>query len=285
MTEANNRYADLLTRDGHLTELTVNRVVSGELSGDQRAGVDEHVAGCSSCAARIEAVQAFDTSFSIAPPPGLGGDGDAIPTAGLGPAATPEEVVSLDDARKKRRPTGLIVAGVVAAAAAVALVALNVGGPPPARVQPDDGIRTKGPSLAMTVFAKSDDGEVRQLANGDTVHPGDRLGFEVKSTRDGHLLIAGIDSSGQVYPVYPQQGGGEAESVDGSDETRALEAAVRLDDVGTSERLVAMRCPENFALDDAQDVLESPREGEEPVGEDLFAECVYSEVTLKKEPK
>jgi hypothetical protein len=275
MTERNeSKFARLFTRDGHLTELTVNRVVSGELSGDESAQVDEHVAGCEPCAARIEAVRAFDASFSIAPPPGLGEDDDGS-----------DEVVSLAEEREKRRPTGLIVFGAVAAAAAAVLIALNIGGgPEPARVQPGDGIRTKGSSVAMTVFAKSDDGKVRQLGNGDVVHPGDRLGFEVKSTEDGYLLLAGVDSAGQVYPVYPQTDG-RAEKVEGTAEKRALEAAIRLDDVGTSERLVAMRCPEGFAFDEAIDALKRQREGDEADEEDPFAECVYSEVTLKKEPK
>lgn len=260
-----------LGRDGHLTERAVNRWLAGELAGDDAAFVGQHLVECPVCEGRVEAVKAHDQSFSIAPSAAVR-------------AAAGENVVSLEERRSKRGP---MLAGLVLAAGIAAAVAIMVSNqrPQPARVEPgagEDDIRFKGGGLTLEVFANDGD-KTRPLHDGDVVHPGERLGFQVSSRDGGWLLVLGLDDAGQVYPVHPSDG--TAIPIDAGANKRDLESAVRLDDVGSKERLVAARCPAAFSLTEIADVVKGSTSLRAKPGEDRFSRCVYDEITVKKVPR
>lgn len=265
MTEATQpEPSELLGRDAHLSELTVNRHLAGELDPASQAFVDDHLAGCAPCTARVQAVQQFDAAFSIAPP------------------VAPPAVVSLDAERARRAPQ--IIIGLLVAAAAVVL-ALNFGGDDRARVSPHDDIRFKGSDLALEVFAKSGDGRARSVGDGDVVHPGDRLGFKVTSRVDGFAMIVGVDDHGQVYAGWPQQSGGKAEFLAGAPAQRDLESAVRLDHVGDTEVIILVRCDTAFDQEAVAKHLAGPTALQKKPQQDPLRGCVYDRVTLKKKPR
>jgi len=265
----NNEMKDrFVGRDGHLTERAVNRWLAGEFGGDDATFVREHLVECSRCNERVEAVRAFDRSFEIAP--------SAAVRAAARVGAAP--VVSLDARRTKQRVAAIILA--VGMAAGIALV-VSQSGPGPARVEPgvDDEVRFKGGGLALDVFAH-DGQKTRPLHQGDVVHPGERLGFRVTSREGGWLLVLGVDEAGQVYPVHPPDG--NAAFVDAGTDKHDLESAVRLDDVGSKERIVAARCPLRFALGEIGEVVKGATSLRTAPGEDRWAQCVYHETTLRK---
>ncbi len=51
---------DLMTQDGHLTELTVDRHLVDEFAQDERALVDAHLGACQSCREWLAEIRAFD---------------------------------------------------------------------------------------------------------------------------------------------------------------------------------------------------------------------------------
>ena len=166
------------------------------------------------------------------------------------------------------------VLGLMAAAVAAAGVGLWVGMPgDPA--DPVPGTRLKGDGLKLEVFV--DGTPPRQLASGDEVVPGDRLGFRVQSTADGHLYVLGRDETGAVYPCLPARPGppmalaASAEPVD-------VHAAVVLDAVLGTEQLVAVRCDAPVAWSAAADAVGRWAQGEAAT----LDGCVHDTVHLDK---
>ena len=155
---------ETLTRDGHLTTLSLERHLAGEIDATP------HLDTCSDCAARWVALQAEA----------------AVPMPR--PKTTAEAPAS-------RWP---MIGGALAIAAALAIFVLR---PAPTN-DIDDGIRTKG-SFAFEVHAH-DGTRSRLLLDGDTVAAGERLGFRVQSQHPRDLLILGRDGSGAYWLAWPQ---------------------------------------------------------------------------------
>lgn len=211
-----------LTRDGHLSELALERVLAGEVLAD----ATEHAAGCEVCALRLDAARAASPDFA--------------PPAATSPAT----------------PTWPYLLGAtLAAAAALTLYAMQSGGPaagvahgpsptvaPVAPESPPEQWRVRG-SFHLQVFVHDGD-DARRAKEGEQVRPGDRLVFQAELPRDGHLLIAGIDAEGEAYLCFPQGGGGRSAPV--ARGSAGKEEAVRLDDVLGTEEIVAVFCDAPF---------------------------------------
>lgn len=88
----NHNDRDLFARDGHLTMLSVDRYDVGELAGAARHVVESHAEGCSSCRARLLAVQR--AAAALRPPPTAGRSagsvsiGVLVASAGIAAAAS-----------------------------------------------------------------------------------------------------------------------------------------------------------------------------------------------------
>lgn len=207
-----------LTRDGHLSELALERVLAGEGSDEYAA----HAAACEVCAGRLEAAGAMP-AFAPPAPQSTGGQWGYL-------------------------------AGATLAMAAALLLYAQVSGPgetpdgpapaiaPVAPETPQERWRVRG-SFHLQVFVHDGAG-ARRAKDGEAVHPGDRIGFKAELPRDGHLLIAGVDAKDEPYLCFPQDGRGKAAPVTRG--AAGTDQAVRLDDVLGTEEIVAVFCEQPF---------------------------------------
>ncbi|TNF38031.1 MAG: DUF4384 domain-containing protein [Deltaproteobacteria bacterium] len=178
------------------------------------------------------------------------------------------------------RPRRLRTAALWLAPLAVAALALLVVAP---WRQPEE-YRLRGSALDLEVWVH-DGVRARPVATGDTVHPGDRIGFRVKARRTGELLVLGVDEQGHVYVCYPQEAG-RSTPIAATPEPLELPEAMRFDAVPGRERLVALLCDAPIALDEVAATLRGgagaltmsdalPR---------LRDDCAQEEVILQKSP-
>lgn len=215
-----------LGRDGHLPDLSIDRHLAADLGDDDAAAVRAHLAACDACRDRVAAAEAIVPQFEALAPPDL--------SVVAEPANRPFRWAS------------------VVAVAAAALV--GVGAWVAASPTEDDGIRLKGSGLELEVFV--DGTPPRKLLPGDEVVPGDRLGFRAKAAKDGHLVVLGVDETGSVYPCHPSRPAPPTAHA-ASSEPVDLKAAVVLDAVLGTERMVALHCPDAFEWSAAAKALET----------------------------
>lgn len=210
-----------LRRDGHLTDLALEHL----LDDDALPNTDAHLAGCAACSERLAAMRAEDQL--------------TLP-AFLPPSVVQEPVLPGPPANDALRWfSGLAVAAAVLIGALVALPGDTAG----------DGYRVKGAGITLQVFR--DEGENSQrLRDGDTIAPGDRLGFRIRQRNDGHLMIIGVDQQDEPYLCFPQSRDGESVLQEAASEPRALPEAIRMDEARGSELLVAVLCDDPFDFDE-----------------------------------
>lgn len=248
----------LFTRDGHLLDLTVERLLAGEL---QPGDLSDHLDDCARCRAAIDV--AMDTPAPPMPaalrgptnltvlPGGAARDAPNIaPPLGNAPSAPPAPPAP----GRWRFPA---VVGTVLAMAAAALLTLTPTDGTGALTEvpiPDDRPETftfKGGGIGLAAFVQHGE-DTRRVFSGDKIAPGDRVGFSVEPSRSGYLMVLGDDERSPPYPVWPA--GGAAESV----EVKALrlDSAIELDATPGRERFVAVLCSEPFTFEQAGAALE-----------------------------
>ncbi len=229
----------LLTRDGHLLDLSIERLLAGEL---EEAEVAEHLGGCPVCRERLERAAA------LRPPPLPAAFGAARAAASVGPRLVGG---AAGTSRARPQHSWWTIASQASAAVAVAAVALlSLRGPTPEGGDPS--WRARGGGLGMEVYLKDGTG-VHRLSFGERVSPGDRVGFRVRPGAEGFLMIVGDDELHSPYPVWPASGR-HAEPVGPA--PRDLDAAIELDDTPGRERFVGIQCPAPFAFESARAALE-----------------------------
>ncbi|MEE2787747.1 MAG: hypothetical protein VX589_10440 [Myxococcota bacterium] len=221
---------DLLTRDGHLSDLSLERILGGEIPPDV---ADGHLADCPECQRRLAALRAHQATY-LSPPLRL----------------------------PRPQPRGpWLIPAIVAAAAVVFYLSLgqqplseiNEGGLVPS--YPEDTYRIKG-GLNVEFFVKRGS-SVQKLKDGDVVHPGDRLGFRTATVSDGHLMIVGVDGQREPYLCFPQQNGGRSSPVQSNRSMVTLDEAVVFDDVLGREDIVAIFCENGFQFTELRDALKA----------------------------
>lgn len=229
--EQEHAVGDLFRRDGHLSGLTVDRIVLDDLSAAELVTIGEHLAGCPPCDGRLSqarAEQEEELPPLIAPKPMVAPKPDA-------------KVVPIGSARRAK----WAVWGALAAAALLVLVlrpwANSEPGPTPDTA---DDFRAKGGDIALQVVREGGQGKL--LVNGDTVRAGDHVGFAVRLKRDGYVLIMGLDEGDKDYVCYPRPSGPSAAMKANADFER-VEDAIRFNSTAGTERIVAFLC--NAPLD------------------------------------
>ncbi len=206
-----------LDREWHLSPLTVERIVAGEPA---EGPIAEHLAGCDECQTAIEQVRA---------------DASALrPPARLREAAA---------GRTTGAPTNRVaIYGAVVALAAVGLFFALRPGPATVETTPTPDIRIKG-GFALEIIARDPaKGAQRTIEQGDTVRPGEQLGFKASAASAGHLLILGVDGKGATYPVYPRGAAPKGAAFGPQAQAAALDSAIEFDASTGSETLVALFC-------------------------------------------
>ncbi len=261
---------DTLTQAGHLTELTVDRHLDGELQGPALESVERHLEGCEACRQLLEEVRAWGATLDVRPP-------TTLKTEEEPPPSEPEQRGAVVLQFPSSFTRGVSV-GLALAAAALFMVLLprtsdapvpGVSGPP------SDVYRLRGPTLDWEV--RVHDGQRdRRVEPGDVVHPGERVGFRVHAKVDGFLAILGADDTGEAYVAYPTDESRRAVPWAGSKGFRDVDAAMRFDAKPGKERLLALLCTKPVELTPV--LKELPRGGALPLG------CAKEEITLHKVP-
>jgi len=149
----------------HVSDLAIARLLEGELTDLEAAGIRDHAQSCARCESMYRHARSVQAEFlSLVPP-----------------LATP---------RRSRR---VVVGGGIALAAAVfAVVALWPGREAPTT-------RTKGrPVLGFFV---EHDGVIRRGATGEHVHPGDRIEMFTTAHEPVWLTVTSTDGAG-LHSIY-----------------------------------------------------------------------------------
>lgn len=134
--------------------------------------------------------------------------------------------------------------------------------------QPTDGddLGVKGDGITLIIHTES-----RRLATGDTVHPGERIRFEINAARKGFVTVIGIDGSGTKTTYFPY-GASAAAAVDPA-ESRILPGAIALDATPGDETFFAVYATHPFTTDEAFAAVARPTDG-----------LSSAEVVLHKQP-
>lgn len=213
----------LFGRTGHLHELAMFRLVAGELDAAERAASDGHLDGCALCRAQLDGLRA-----EVAEP--------------LPPLVLPlAEVVPLRRRWSEAAPA-------LATALSLAAVMLLFLRPPEAT----DRLASRGAEAGddgkfhLEVYRDATPRSER-LRSGDPVRAGDRLAFQVRAPYGGHLLVFGLDSAGDRYPVWPAGPDGRSEPIGASASPVPLDVGLELDDAPGAERIVATLCDQPFS--------------------------------------
>lgn len=217
------------------SELTLERLIAGELAYETKTEVERSVASCASCQARLRALQQGFDAF---------------------PALDAQGVLARIESKRETKPTttfakwmawlsgrqGLALGLVTAVVLLIALRAPNTGEPSSSELA--GGVRAKG-GLTLRVHRQQGAGSELMLS-GDTFRAGDRIRFEVDTPADGHLMIVGVESSGSRYVAWPI---GSIKSVPvKAGPRRLLPGAVELDAAQGKESLNLVLCPSAFEL-------------------------------------
>lgn len=144
-----------------------------------------HVAGCTSCTARVQRMEADGEEFRR--------------------FVFPATVDSVEEAASRRRLLGLrwptLLAPVGAAAAVIVAVVLAV-----VPRTPDDGyLGVKGSGMALAVFVDEGAG-ARAVEDGGAVPATAGIRFKVQPAEACWLWIMSVDAQGEISRLYPPKG-------------------------------------------------------------------------------
>jgi hypothetical protein len=204
------------------SDLTLDRLHTGELPREKATEAERHVAGCADCGARMAERRAgFGAIDGVDPRVMLA----RIRTGLDRPAPLSERLSGWF--RRQFAPLA------VAAVAAVTLVVVTQQ-----QVQPEE-TRMKG-SLALHVFRLAGD-HSEQVVSGSEFAPGDRLRFTVDLPAEGHVSVLGVESSGALYTAWPLEPGMQTRFAAGSG--IELTGAVSLDAQPGRETFHLVQCP------------------------------------------
>ena len=241
--------SELFTRDGHLHELAIDRLLTDDLSTELLTELEAHLGDCAPCAERVAEARSF-----VAEP---------LPLR----RQRPEPGAQVIAFPRRRVAAGVAVAFAMAAGLLLALK------------PPTEEFTARGGDLQLEVHRQEAKG-THQLQDGEAVFPGDHLGFRVSSRKSGFLMVLGVDQTGSTYPCYPQGEQPEALPLSPSRAPVDLNTAIQLDDAVGQEHIVALRCPEVFSFDEVSAALAgAPQQGPLPT---LRAGCAQSELRLPK---
>jgi len=201
------------------SEWTLQRFVAEELKGDERRSVATHTVSCEHCRVQLRALDdERDAFLRIHPFDEVEAD---IAERALFVPEDPEIRVSESWWERWRDPLVVLAAGGFAALV-VAAVLLP---PDDGAVEPTTGHGIKGITDLNASLLR--DGVVTEVAGGTRVRAGDELQFSVDTGDYDHLVLVGIDGTGDVTVYLPVDGGTSLPVERGAG--RLLEQGFRLD--------------------------------------------------------
>ena len=276
----------LHAQDGRLSDLSIDRLLTGDLSDAEQRRIDTHLAKNPGEQARVDAVRK-ETAAPLPPLKKPQRSHLRLVSTPEAPAVEPEAEAEAEAEEPEQSNvvafpgrTWGAVATVLAIAAALLLVVNPFGSTPGGTGDGPDAFTFKG-GLSMTVVRDGAKQEV--LSAGAKVAAGDTLGFEVSAKEPGYLMIIGIDGALAPYPAHPSQPG--AAVAYQALTSRPVGAAIQMDATPGVERLVAIHCPAAFGYDDVSGALRAAVDGK-PAGEAagvVREGCAQQELWLQKE--
>jgi anti-sigma factor RsiW len=231
-----------------ISNLELDEWHAGELSAEDQQRAALHVAQCPRCRSRREALERERAAFFAAAP------------------TLRDHARQLERVLRPARRVSRLAIGAAAVAASLAAVAGLMLLP----TQHQAATRAKGePHLGF--FIKRDQ-QITRGANGATVHPDDFIRFVYSSDHSYYFALFNLDAhAATVY--FP--GHSEAARVFAGNDV-PLDFSVQLDDQLGAERVVALFCPDAFAVEPVRARMAS---GELPIP---AAGCHRDVITLKK---
>ena len=200
-----------------LSDRALDLRLAGEAS--DATGIDTHLTQCGTCAERYRGLQAARAAFSL----------EAPSFTGLTPA---------------RRPRRWWWCAPALAAAAIGVMIARPQGRP-------DGERTKGRNtLGFFVLHER---AVREGANGEVVHPGDRLQFVTTTAAASFLTIVERDAAGRASLFFPRQANAARQP---AGRAVALPYSVQLDATAGLGTLFAIFCDSPVAVEPLRAAIE-----------------------------
>jgi len=219
--------------DDCLSDLAIDRYLSGELSGQQSAAFETHAKGCVRCDSRLRALRDDAATARESLPPMSAAAPRVWWPAALAVAAGLLLAVALGRLWSGEEARDVEARDLVAAT------------------------RTKG-SAHLVIYLRRDD-RVR-LFDAEPVRLGDELAFAYTSSVDTHLAVFDVDA-GRVEIVFPD---GERTFSASAGVQIDLDVAVVADGSPSEESLVAVFCAEPQEIEVLREALAS--EGELPSG-------------------
>jgi hypothetical protein len=216
-----------------VSELELDELLAGELSAADQQRCEAHLATCSACRARKQAIEQTNSAFYAQAP-------SFAALSRLTGAVAPKPARSRSNLRWLGAP-------LLAACAALGFIAMRSGDQP----APAHETRSKG-APRLGYYVKRGE-SVSRGESATVVHPGDALRFVYSADRSYYLAIFSADARG-VGVYFPS--GPSAELVSAGQEV-ALDFSVALDETLGRERVTAMFCPEAFDVDAVQSALSS----------------------------
>jgi len=220
------------------TAWSLQRHALDELKGEEWETVASHVAQCERCRQELTTLDNEREAF-LADRPFAAAEADISEGAVFLPE-DPEIEVRRPLWAWARGAMAALVACAAAAVVATLLVTAGVGESPALD-------RLKGMTDLQAALLR--DGKVVHVEPGLVARPGDEIQFRVDTADFGHVIVLGVDGTGEVSVYQPQDGGDSVAVEPGAG--RTLDPAFRLDDAPGPEVYVALFTAEPFASRDA----------------------------------
>ena len=242
-----------------VSELAMDQYVLGEMDAIERHATETAIGRCDGCQNRLEQVKAGFAALE-------GADRDAM-LASI-KAAVPEAEIADEvreafaghrppaaDAASSRsliqrladwfavKPLPRLAAVMVPVLALAVILPVVLRDSPTVTDSEPPGVRTKG-SIGFQVYQVAD-GQGELKMSGDRFTVGDELKYEVTLSRDGHLLIVGVEPGGKLYASYPPDSQGHSMPVKKGAEQR-MDRSVVLSSLADEEWLYAVYCEQPF---------------------------------------
>jgi hypothetical protein len=245
--------------DACISDLTFDTWHAGELEAGRVNELERHLVDCERCRQRRESLERQVAKFLVefpAPAARAPSRGDTL-----------RRVVSLNAKRSARRWLASSALGLSAAAAVALLLRVSLR---PREL--GEETRFKGPSHVS--FHVQHASSAEPGVDGQIVFPGDRLRFSITTAKPAHLAIFSLDGANVASVYFPP---GDTSRHFDRVSRQPLESSVVLDDTLGRERLWALFCDREFALEPLRALLERDRELRVRAG------CTVDEFSITKQ--
>lgn len=234
--------------DGCPSEWMLQRFVAHDLVGEERRVVSGHVIHCEHCRARVEELDARDAAFLAERP----FESMEAPIAERAVFLPEEPELPVPIAAWRRWLPVLGGTAVMVVTAMLTMVLLPPMIPSESAATDPTGTRIKGATSLDALLLRGD--TVMEVDRGTTLVPGDRIQFRVDTGAYDHVVVIGVDGTGEVAIYQPVQGDTSVPVEPGAG--RILDTAFELDAAPGPEIYVAFLTDEPIDAGDAANLVD-----------------------------